>query len=271
MGSLDGKVAFITGVARGQGRAHAVRLATEGADIIGIDICADLESMDYPNASVEDLSETKRLVEATGRRMVARQADVRYYDQVEAAFNEGVAEFGRIDIVLANAGVIRLASEANPQLEWDEILGTNLTGVWNACRVSIPKMIEGGNGGSIVMTSSTAGLKAPATMLAGGQAYSASKHGMVGLMRTWARELAQYSIRVNTIHPTGVVSGMTMNETMQAMMADPEALTASMQNALPIEILQADDISDFVEFLVSERGRYITGQTLGVDAGFLVR
>ena len=270
MGSVAGKVAFITGVARGQGRAHAVRLASEGADIIGLDICADLESMDYPNATLDDLTETKRLVEATGRRMIARQADVRYYDQVEAVFEEGFAEFGRIDIVLANAGVIRLASEANPQLEWDEILSTNLTGVWNACRVTIPKMIEFGNGGSIVMTSSTAGIKAPATMLAGGQAYSASKHGMIGLMRTWARELAQYSIRVNTIHPTGVLTGMTQNETMAAMFADPTAMTATMQNALPVQILEATDIADFVEFLVSDRGRYITGQTLGVDAGFLV-
>jgi len=270
MGSVDGRVAFITGVARGQGRAHAVRLAAEGADIIGLDICADLQAMDYPNATIEDLSETKRLVEATGRRMIARQADARYYDQVEAVFEEGFAQFGRIDIVLANAGVIRLASEANPQLEWDEILATNLTGVWNACRVSIPKMIEGGRGGSIVMTSSTAGIKAPATMLAGGQAYSASKHGMIGLMRTWARELAQHSIRVNTIHPTGVVSGMTMNAAMQAMMADPTALTATMQNALPVQILQPEDIADFVEFLVSDRGQYITGQTLGVDAGFLI-
>lgn len=270
MGELDGKVVFITGVARGQGRAHAVRLSAMGADIIGLDICANLESMDYPNATIADLTETKRLVEANGRRMVARQADVRFYDQVESVFEEGFAEFGRIDIVLANAGVIRLASEVNPQLEWDEIMATNLTGVWNACRVTIPKMIEGGNGGAIVMTSSTAGLKAPATMLAGGQAYSAAKHGMVGLMRTWARELAQYNIRVNTIHPTGVLTGMTQNEVMAAMFADPSAMTATMQNALPVQILEAEDIADFVAFLVSERGRYITGQTLGVDAGFLI-
>lgn len=270
MGELDGKVAFITGVARGQGRAHAERLSSMGADIIGLDICADLESMDYPNATIEDLTETKRLVEANGRRMVARQADVRFYDQVEAAFNDGIAEFGRIDIVLANAGVIRLASELNPQFEWEEIIGTNLTGVWNTCRVTIPKMVECGNGGAIVMTSSTAGLKAPASPLAGAQAYSASKHGMVGLMRGWARELAQHNIRVNTIHPTGVISGMTQNDVMAAMFANPEAITATMQNALPVQILQSEDIADFVAFLVSDRGRYITGQTLGVDAGFLI-
>jgi len=187
-----------------------------------------------------DLEETVSLVEALDRRIVARQADVRNYGALEAAFDAGIAELGRIDIVVANAGIIRLASEADPVTEWNDILGTNLTGVWNTCRIAIPLMIEAGRGGSIVMTSSTAGLKAPATMLAGGQAYSAAKHGLVGLMRTFASELAKHSIRVNTVHPTGVATGMVMNETMAAMMADPGAVTATMQNAMPIEILQPD-------------------------------
>lgn len=182
MGTLDGMVVFITGVARGQGRSHAVRLAGQGANIIGIDICADMVSMDYPNASLADLEATKALVEATGQRMVARQADVRDYAQLQAAFDAGFAEFGRVDIVIANAGIVRLASEIDPVTEWAEIIGTNLTGVWNTCRIAIPAMIAAERGGSIVITSSTAGLKATGTMLAGGQAYTAAKHGLVGLI-----------------------------------------------------------------------------------------
>lgn len=267
---LEGKVAFITGVARGQGRAHAVRLAREGASIIGVDICADVEALEYPNASEADLAETVKLVEAEGGKIVARVADVRDQEALQAAFDEGFAEFGRIDIVLANAGVVRF-SEENPIDEWRAVLDTNLTGAWNACRVAVPKLIEGGRGGSIVLTSSTAGLRATGSLVAGAQAYAATKHGVVGLMQVLANELAKHSIRVNTVHPTGVVSGMTMNEAMQKLFESNDPALASMQNALPVPILQPEDIAGAVAWLVSDEAKYITGISLPVDAGFTVR
>jgi SDR family mycofactocin-dependent oxidoreductase len=271
MGQLDGKVAFITGMARGQGRSHAVRLAKEGADIIGLDICADIASMDYPNATRADLDETVRLVEAEDRRVIARVADVRDFKGLSAVVDEGVSEFGRLDIVLANAGIIRLATEVDPIAEWNDIIDTNLTGVWHACRAAIPTMIAGGRGGSIVITSSTAGLKGTGTNRAGGEAYTAAKRGLVGLMQVMGAELAKHSIRVNTIHPTGVISGMTMNQAMQDMMAANDAGIAAMQNALPIEILEPEEISNAVAWLVSDQARYITGIQLPVDAGFMIR
>ncbi len=270
MGTLDGKVAFITGVARGQGRSHAVRLASQGAHIIGLDICADIASMDYPNASLADMAETVDLVEALGGRIVATRADVRDHAAVAAAFKAGVDVFGRCDIVIANAGIVRLAPGPDPVNEWLDIIATNLTGVWNTCQIAIPTLIDGGRGGSIIITSSTAGLKPPASSNAGSQAYTASKHALVGLMKQYAGELAKHSIRVNSIHPTGVATGMVMNEAMAAMMAANDPALSAMQNALPVQILQPEDISDAVEFLVSEQARYITGVALPVDAGFLV-
>jgi SDR family mycofactocin-dependent oxidoreductase len=269
--SLHGKVAFITGVARGQGRAHAVRLAKEGADIIGIDICADIASMDYPNASLDDLAETVRLVEAEDRRIVATQADVRDFAAVQAAVDAGVAELGRLDIVIANAGIVRLGTEQDFLQEWNDIIGTNLTGVFHTVRATTPALIAGGRGGSIVITSSTAGLKGTATLKAGGLAYSAAKRGLVAMMQCIAAELAPHSIRVNTIHPTGVATGMVMNEAMQALMATNDPALSSMQNALPVQILQPEDIANAVAFLVSDQAQYITGVQLPVDAGFMIR
>lgn len=272
---LDGKVAFITGAARGQGRAHAVRLAREGCDVIGIDICQDVPWMDYPNASVADLEETAALVEKEGRRIVARQADVRDFAAVSAAVEEGFSAFGRLDIVVANAGVIRLGPEADPLTEWAETIATNLTGSWHAVRAALPYLRQGGRGGSIVMTSSTAGLKGAPSPLASPQAYSASKRGLVGLMQSLAVELAPESIRVNTVHPTGVVSGMTQNAAMASMMAQAAAggsnMISAMQNALPVEILQPEEIANAVAWLVSDEARYLTGVQLPVDAGFSVR
>jgi SDR family mycofactocin-dependent oxidoreductase len=268
---LQGKVAFITGVARGQGRAHAIRLAREGVDIIGIDICHDISSMDYPNASAEDLAETVRLVEAQDRRIVASQADVRDFAAVQAAVDAGVAELGRLDIVIANAGIVRLGSEEDFLKEWNDIIDTNLTGVFHTVRAAVPSLIAGGAGGSIVITSSSAGLKGTGTDKAGGMAYTAAKRGLVGLMQVLANDLAKHSIRVNTIHPTGVVSGMTMNEAMQAMMASNDPAMSSMQNALPIPILQAEDIANAVAWLVSDEAYYMTGVALPLDAGFTIR
>ena len=271
MGSLEGKVAFISGAARGQGRAHAVRLSSEGADIIAIDICEDIASMDYPNASEADLAETVGLVEAQDRRIVARKADVRDFDGVSAAFQEGLAELGRVDIIVANAGIVRLGPASDPLAEWRDIIDVNLTGVWHTIQAALPSMIDAGNGGSIVITSSSAGIKGTGSPNPGAQAYTAAKRGLVGLMQVLANELAKHWIRVNTVHPTGVASGMTMNEAMQSLMQSRDAALDSMQNALPIEILQPEDIANAVAWLVSDEAKYITGVALPVDAGFCVR
>jgi SDR family mycofactocin-dependent oxidoreductase len=273
MGKLDGKVAFITGAARGQGQAHAVRLAEDGCDIIAIDICENVAGMDYPNASAADLAETVRLVEALGRRIVARKADVRDLAGLQAAFDAGVAEFGRCDIVIANAGIVHL----NPHTEkdrvriWKDITDTNLTGVWHTCEVALPTLVAGGRGGSVVLTSSSAGLKGTGTTGAGGAAYTAAKRGIVGLMQVLANAYAPHSIRVNTIHPTGVISGMTQNEAMQAFLASGDPAISSMQNALPIQILEARDVANAVAWLVSDEAYYITGVQMPLDAGFTVR
>jgi SDR family mycofactocin-dependent oxidoreductase len=271
MGNLDGKVAFITGAARGQGRAHAVRLAADGADVIALDICHDIDTIDYPQSSQEDLDETVKLVEKEGGRIVARQADVRDADAVEKVVADGLAEFGRLDIVLANAGVIRLGPGGDRRQTFRDIIDVNRSGVWNTVEAAIPALIDGGRGGSIVLTSSSAGLKAPNTDRAGGQAYGAAKRGLVALMQTWANNLAEHSIRVNTIHPTGVATGMEMNDAMAAMVEANDPSLAAMQNALPIQILMPEDIANAVSFLVSEEAKFITGITWPLDAGFAVR
>jgi len=271
MGNLEGKVAFITGAARGQGRAHAVRLAADGADIIALDICRDIDSIDYPQAGPDDLAETVKLVEDQGRRIIARQADVRNADDVEKVVAEGVGEFGRLDIVIANAGVVRLSADGDARQTFRDIIDVNLIGAWNTVQASTPALIDGGRGGSIVITSSSAGLKGTGTDRAGGQAYTASKRGLVGLMQVWANELAQYSIRVNTIHPTGVATGMVMNETMGKLFEAGDVAVATMQNALPIPILMPEDIAGAVAFLVSDEAKFITGTAWPLDAGFAVR
>ena len=273
MGVLDGKVAFITGVARGQGRAHAVRLARDGADIIGVDLCADIETMDYPNATLEDLRDTVKLVEAQGRRIVAHQADVRDHDGLAAAFADGLGALGRVDIVIANAGIIRLGPETSedPLAVWRDIIDVNLTGVWHTVRIATPPMIEADRKGSVVLTSSSAGLRGTGTARTGGQAYTAAKRGLVGLMQVLANDLAKHRIRVNTIHPTGVATGMVMNEAMAALVAAGDVAMEAMQNALPIELLQPEDIANAVAWLVSDEAAYVTGVALPLDAGFAVR
>jgi SDR family mycofactocin-dependent oxidoreductase len=271
MAPLTDKVAFITGVARGQGRAHALRLSREGAAIIGVDIAADIPTMDYSNASPDDLAETVKLVEEQGGRIVAKQADVREPDALEAAFADGITEFGQVDIVVANAGIIRFGEAEDRRAVWRDIIDTNLTGVWNTVEAALPTMIEGGRGGSIVITSSTAGLKGSATQFPGGQAYASAKRGLVGLMQVLANELAQHWIRVNTIHPTGVASGMILNETVQKMMEANDPALSAMQNLLPVPMLQPDDIAGAVAWLVSDEAKYLTGVSLPIDAGFTVR
>jgi SDR family mycofactocin-dependent oxidoreductase len=277
VGKLDGKVAFISGIARGQGRSHAVRLAGEGADIVGLDLCADIATMDYPNASADDLDQTVELVQATGRRIIARRADVRDAEAVKAVSDEGFDTFGRIDIALSNAGIVRLgaaAEDTEAQL-WEDIVGVNLSGAFHVVRAVVPRMIQGGQGGTIVLTGSTAGVRPIGGFRAGALAYTASKFGLVGICKQLAEALAEHSIRVNIVHPTGVVSGMTVNAAMAALQAQAAAggdnTISGMRNALPVDILQASDITDAVAFLVSDQAKYITGVSLPVDAGFSVR
>jgi len=268
-GRLKGKVALITGAARGQGRAHAVRLATDGADIIAVDICAPIGSVKYPLASPEDLAATVKLVEDTGARIVAREADVRDRASLSTAVQAGIDELGRLDIVIANAGIAPMQSGDDG---WRDVIDVNLTGVYNTIKAAIPTMVKQGSGGSIVLISSAAGLAGVGSPDAGSVGYAAAKHGVVGLMRVYANLLAQQSIRVNSIHPTGVETPMINNEFTRgwlAKMAAESNSPGSMGNAMPVEVLQPEDIANAVAWLVSDQARYITGITLPVDAGFL--
>jgi len=271
MGNLDGRVAFITGAARGMGRAHAVKLAGEGADIIAIDICADFDSTDYPGATTDDLAETARLVEGQGRRILARQADIRDAAAVDAVVAEGLAEFGRLDIVIANAGIIRVTDCEHPRQVFRDIVDVNLVGAWNTVDAAIPALIAGGLGGSIVLTSSTQGLKASGTDRAGLQAYAASKRALVALMQGWALQLAPHSIRVNTIHPSGVATGMILNEATMTLAGANDPWLVAQQNALPIALLEPEDVAGAVAWLVSDAGKFITGTSWPLDAGFTLR
>lgn len=264
MASLQGKVAFITGAARGQGRAHAVKLASEGADIIAVDLCDQIASVPYPMATAEDLAATVKLVEDTaGIRVVARQADVRDRASLTAALDAGLSAFGRLDIVVVNAGIAPMQSGADG---WRDVIDVNLTGSHNTVEVTAPTMIEQGDGGSIVMISSAAGLAGVGTADPGAIGYAAAKHGVVGLMRLYANLLAQHSIRVNTVHPAGVDTPMVNNEFTRAWLGE---VPFDMANALPVEVMAPEDIADAVAWLVSDAARYVTGVTLPVDAGYL--
>ncbi len=276
MGRLEGKVAFISGGARGQGRSHALRLAEEGADIITFDLCAQLESVEYPMSTPEDLAETVRLVEGLDRRIVARQADVRDRAAVQSVLDAGLAEFGRVDIVCANAGIMPITGEqAKADLAWHEAIGVMLTGVYFTLEAAIPAMIEGGRGGSIVITSSTAGLKglmkSVDSMTPGSVGYTAAKHGVVGMMRAYANALGSHGIRCNTVHPTGVNSPMVVNEAFGRYVEEHPDTADAMQNILPVPMIECYDISNAIVFLSSEEGRYITGVALPVDAGMTAR
>jgi SDR family mycofactocin-dependent oxidoreductase len=272
MGSLDGKVAFITGVARGQGRSHALRLASDGAAIIGVDICADIPSNGYPMASREELDETVALVEAAGGKMVGSVADVRDFHSLKAVLDAGVEQFGRLDVVLANAGIATMAFRELTDDEdldmWTDVLNVNLVGAFHTAKAAIPHLIAGSRGGSIVFTSSTAGLRGFGGMQGGGLGYAASKHGIVGLMRTLANALAPHSIRVNTVHPTAVNTMMAVNPAMTAFLENYPDGGPHLQNPMPVALLEPEDISAAIAYLVSDEGRYVTGVTFPVDAGF---
>ncbi|CAO5160547.1 Uncharacterized oxidoreductase Rv2750 [Frankia sp. AiPs1] len=272
-GKLRGKVAFITGAARGQGRSHAVALAREGADIVALDIAAQIDSVPYAMATPDDLDETVAQVKAAGGRCKAVVADVRDIHALDAAVKETIAEFGRLDIVLANAGILHIA-RPNETLDdatqnWGDAVGVMLTGVFNTIRVAAQPMVDQGDGGSIVITSSTAGLAGLHDGTGGVAGYSASKHGVVGLMRGYAKLLGPHRIRVNTVHPMGVATPMVMNEQFAALYADPDnaAILNVSPRLLPINILDASDVSNAIVWLVSDDARAVTGITLPVDAG----
>ena len=270
MGKLDGQVAFITGAARGQGRAHAVRLAEDGADIIAVDICQQLGSVVYPMSTVEDLDETVRQVKDLGRRVVAYEADVRDADALQHAFDDGAAQLGPVTIVVANAG-IGPGGVASPEQQWDEVIDVNLKGVWNTGRVAIPSMIENDRGGSIVLTSSTGGLIGSPSNVAGMLGYTAAKHGVIGLMRSWANYLAPHNIRVNSVAPTTVRTPMANNGDLSMITKYAPELANALTNAMPVEAVEAVDVANAVAWLASDEARYVTGTVLPVDAGNLNR
>ncbi|QIN79318.1 mycofactocin-coupled SDR family oxidoreductase [Rubrobacter marinus] len=272
MARMDGKVALITGAARGQGRSHALRLAEEGAEIIACDICEDIGTVQYPLASEDDLNETARMVEDLDRRIVARKADVRDGDALRAVVEEGLSEFGHIDVVCANAGIATYGpSWELTEEQWQDMIDVNLTGVWETCKAAIPGMIERGRGGSIIITSSTAGIVGLANLAH----YVSAKHGLVGLMKTLANELAPHMIRVNSVHPTGVDTPMVHNESTYKLFLphldtptrEDAAGAFATLNTLPVPWVDARDISNAVLWLASDEARYVTGQQLKVDAG----
>jgi len=277
-GRVEGKVAFITGAARGQGRSHAVRLAQEGADIIAIDVCKPISrSSEIPPSTPDDLAETADLVKAQNRRIVTAEVDVRDFDALTAAVDSGVEQLGRLDIIVANAGIGNGGNTLDKTSEddWKDMIDVNLSGVWHTVKAGVPHILSGGRGGSIVMTSSVGGLKAyPHT-----GHYIAAKHGVVGLMRTFAVELGQHSIRCNSVHPTNVNTPMFMNEgTMKLFRPDLEnpgpedmKVVAQLMHVLPVGWVEASDISNAVLFLASDEARYVTGLPLTVDAGSMLK
>ena len=266
--ALRGKVAFITGAARGQGRAHAVKLASEGADIIAVDLCDQIASVPYPMGTTDDMAATVKLVEDTGARIVAREADVRDRSALKTALKAGIAELGRLDIVIANAGIAPMADEN----AWQDVIDVNLTGVYHTVDVAMRPMIKQGDGGAIVLTSSVAGLAGLGAPVAGSLGYTVAKHGVVGLMRAYANFLAAFNIRVNSIHPAAVKTPMIDNEATRAWLdglAQQNLGGPDMSNALPVQALEPEDIANAAFYLVSDAGRYVTGVTLPVDAGYV--
>ena len=275
-GRVDGKVALVTGATRGQGRSHAVRLAEEGADIIALDICGPIRpgtETAIPASTSEDLAETASLVKNLGRRIVTAEVDLRDFDATKAAVDSGVEQLGKLDIIVANAGIGNGGDVLweTSQQDWDEMIDINLSSVWKSIKAAVPHMIAGGNGGSIILTSSVGGLKAYPHC----GNYVAAKHGVVGLMRSFAVELGQHNIRVNSVHPTHVATPMLHNEgTFKMFRPDLEnpgpddmAPICQLFHVLPIPWVQPVDISNGVLFFASDESRYVTGVELPIDAG----
>jgi SDR family mycofactocin-dependent oxidoreductase len=273
MGKFDGKVALITGGARGQGRSHAVNLAREGADIIVVDICRQIASVEHSMSTPEDLAETVRLVEEHDRRVVPIEADVRDYDAVRDAVERGARELGRLDIVVANAGIMATTGAPAQRMDaWHASVDTMLSGVYYTLKSAVTPMLDGGRGGSIVITSSTSGLRGVAysvDMLSPGQmGYGAAKHGVIGLMRNFAMALGKHGIRVNCIHPMGVRTPMVVNEFFAGV--QQSAPPGWMANLLEVGLIEPQDVSNAVLWLCSDEARYVTGSSLAVDSGQLI-
>ena len=266
-GRAAGKVALVTGAARGQGRSHAVRLAQEGADIIAVDALKDYDTIAYPMSTRSDLDETVGLIEKSGQRIVAMQADVRDPAELTAAVNRGVSELGRLDIVVANAGVCSVQAwhEVTPEL-WRDTIDTNLTGVWNTIVAATPHLIDAG-GGSIIVISSAAGLKGLPFYVP----YVAAKHAVVGIARSMANELAEYGVRVNTVHPAGVRTAMSEGLDMSSLLEAHPQLGPIFMNSMPMEMVAPSDVSDAVLFLACDESKYVTGLALTIDGGNTIR
>ncbi|CUR56798.1 (-)-trans-carveol dehydrogenase [metagenome] len=271
-GRVAGKVAFVTGAARGQGRSHAVRLAEEGADIIAIDSCGGVDTACYELPTAAELEETAELVRQHGARVLMAQVDVRDSQAMDSLLSRGVQELGSLDIVCANAGIMSFGrADELTDLEWQETIDVNLTGVWRTTRAAIPHLRRSGKGGSIILTSSTAGVKGVPNL----SHYTAAKHGVVGFMRSVAQELAPDRIRVNCVHPTAVSTPLMLNDAVYAKFR-PDLESPTLEDAregfvglnlLPVPWIEEVDVSNAVLFLASDEARYITASTLMVDAG----
>lgn len=265
---FEGKVAFVTGAARGQGRAEAIKLAAEGADIIAVDLCKGAATTRYEGSTKDDLDETVRLVESHDRRIIATRTDVRDFEALSSALHDGVAQLGRLDVVVANAGICTAALSWEVTLEqWEESISTNLTGAFFTAKAAVPILIEQGTGGAIVMTSSAAGMQGLPFL----GHYAASKLGVVGLARTMANELGPHRIRVNTVHPYAVATGMTVPELVPMIEEHASTLGPIFMGALPEQFMEAEDIANAVVWLASDEARYVTGVQLPVDLGTLNR
>jgi len=275
-GRLEGKVAFVTGAARGQGRSHAVRLAEEGADIIAIDLCEDVNSIPFPLATPEDLEQTVKEVESLGRRIVASKVDVRDLSAVQDALSRGVDALGQLDIVCANAGVVSYGMSHEIDAEtWRDVIDINLTGVWHTAKAAAPILLDAAKGGSMVFTASAAGLFGMETIAH----YSASKHGVVGLAKSMALELAPHGIRVNCVCPSSVNTPMTQNQATFDLLsreipnATYEQVKAAFASVHPMGFswVEPVDVSNAVLFLASDEARYISGVALPIDGAMLAR
>jgi SDR family mycofactocin-dependent oxidoreductase len=274
---LSGKVVFITGMARGQGRSHAVRFAEEGASVIGVDLCDDVDSVDYPLGSEEDLQETVRTIESCGGRVVADRADVRDRDSMHSVLDQGLKLFGRLDCVVANAGVMpTFGPHGNGMAAWEDCLDVILTGTMNTVELCYPYIVDQGRGGSIVLVGSMAAMiplmRTEGAHTLGMLGYAAAKAGVISLALNYASLLAGNYIRVNSIHPTGVDTPMIKNDMLAGYFANahPEDLK-SLVNAIPVPEITPEDVTNLVLWLCSDESRYFTGQSVAIDAGASLR
>jgi SDR family mycofactocin-dependent oxidoreductase len=275
-GQFDGRVVFVTGAARGQGRSHAVRFAEEGADVIALDLCGQIDSVAYPMSMREDLDETVNLVEKTGRRIVAEQADVRDYQRLKDVVAKGVAEFGRLDFVLANAGIFPAAGQQRLDMAaFVDAIDVNLKGVYFTIEAALPALLEHGDGGAIVITSSAAGFKSVSTTFDtisnGAAGYTAAKHGVIGVMRHYATSLAEKNIRVNSVHPGGVMTPMIINEAMGTLVGDQPEFGEAQRPKLSMPPMDPGEVTDAIVYFCSRSGRHLTGVALPMDGGLTLK